>query len=144
LENHPETYLSYLAPRDHLIARIADDMVGIWQEDVTGLEPAGLDTLTSVEYGRLLDTYLDLSSSEVETALRRMIEGGDNELAFNLAIAAELRYPMTPGITQLKLEAGDRLRSAAQFFDPFKFVTYSEIMGVEHLPIPLESVGAGE
>ena len=55
LENHPENYLSFLAARDNVIARVADHMVGIWREDVTGLEPEGLDTLTSVEYGRMLE-----------------------------------------------------------------------------------------
>ena len=34
---------------------MADHATGIWWEDVTGREPEGLDVLTSVEYGRLLE-----------------------------------------------------------------------------------------
>ncbi len=139
-ENHPQAFLGYLAPRDHIINRTADHMVGIWQEDVTGREPDGLDVLTSVEYGRLLHLYLGLSAREVEKALRRMLDGGDNELALQMAIAAEARYPNNVKITRLKEEAGDRLRSSVQYFDPFKFVTYTELIGKEHQAIPAQPV----
>ena len=54
LQNHPEIFLSYLAAREHVIARIGYHMVWIWQEDAAGQEPGGLDNLTSDEYGRLL------------------------------------------------------------------------------------------
>ena len=140
LQSHPEAFFGYLAPRDHVIARVADHMVGIWQENVTGKEPEGLDVITSVEYGRLLELYLGLSANEVEKALRRMIDGGDNELALQMAVAAEARYPKETGITRLKEEAADRLRSSVQFFDPFKFVIYTEMIGKEHQPIPVETV----
>ncbi|MHA1600204.1 MAG: MBL fold metallo-hydrolase [Alphaproteobacteria bacterium] len=136
LQNQPQVLFGYLSPRDHIIARTADHMVGIWQEDVTGKEPEGLDVITSVEYGRLLELYLDLSSGEVKKALRRMLDGGDNELALQMAVAAESRYPDNAEITGLKEEAADRLRSAAQYFDPFKFVAYTEMIGKEHHAIP--------
>tara|TARA_R110000803_G_scaffold165468_2_gene229007 strand:- start:7 stop:633 length:627 start_codon:yes stop_codon:yes gene_type:complete len=140
LENHPEAFLSYLAPRDHIIARTADHMVGIWQEEISGREPQGLDTLTAVEYGRLLKVYLDLSQREIINALQRMLEGGDNELALQMAVAAELRYPDNEEIIRLAQNAADRLRSAAQYFDPFKFVTYTELIGKEHQSVPLKPV----
>ena len=89
---HPEAFIGYLTGRKHLIARIADHELGIWQEDASGREPAGLDTLTSVEYGRMLELYLGLSQNEVEDALGRMIAAGDNELALKLAVAAVSRY----------------------------------------------------
>jgi len=136
LQNQPQALFGYLSPRDHIIARTADHMVGIWQEDATGKEPEGLDVITSVEYGRLLELYLGLSAGEVEKALRRILDGGDNELALQMAVAAEARYPDNAEITQLKEEAADRLRSAVQYFDPFKFVTYTEMIGKEHRAIP--------
>lgn len=136
IQKQPTSLFGYLSPRDHIITRVADKMTGIWRENVTGQEPEGLDTLTSIEYGRMLDLYLDLSADEIETALVRMIEGGDNELALQMAVAAEQRFPSHNGITAQKADAADRLRSAAQFFDPFAFTTYSEMIGVEQQPIP--------
>ncbi len=136
LQDEPQAFFGYVAPRDHIINRMADHATGIWREDVTGREPEGLDVLTSVEYGRLLELYLGLSAGEVEGALRRMLRGGDNELALQIAVAAEARYPNRDEITRLKEQAADRLRSAGQYFDPFKFVTYTELIGKEHKAIP--------
>ena len=139
-QDHPQAFFGYLAARDQVIARAADSMVGIWREDVTGKEPGGLDVITSVEYGRLLDLYISLSASQVERALRRALDGGDVELALQMAVAAEARYSNSAGITRLKEEAGDRLRSSVQFFDPFKFAVYTELIGKEHRSIPAEPV----
>ena len=138
LQNHPEALIGYLTGRDHLVARVADHLVGIWQEDVTGTEPAGLDTLTAIEYGRMLELYLGLSARQVEGALRRMLDAGDIELALQLSVAAERRYEDSEGIRALKEEAADRLRARAQFVDPFAFVAYTELIGKEHKPIPAD------
>ncbi len=138
LRNHTDAMLGYLAPRDHIIARVADQMTGIWRENITGQEPDGIDTITSVEYGRMLEVYLGLSAKQTEKALRRMLDGGDNELALQMAVAAETRFPNNTKITKAKIEAADRLRSAAQYFDPFAFVTYTEIAGKEHPSIPAQ------
>ena len=138
LQNQPHVFFSYLAPRDPIIKRMADRFVGIFWEEVTGRDPGGLDVLTTVEYGRLLDLYLGLPAYMVAKALRRMLDGGDLELALQMAVAAETRYPNNGAITLLKEEAGDRLRSVAQYFDPFKFVVYTELIGKEHKSIPAE------
>jgi len=136
LQDQPDVYLSFLAARDNVIARTTDHMVGIWQEDRTGQDPQGLDTLTSADYGRLLDRYLGLSAAQTAQAIRKMLRGGDNDLALKFAIAAEQRFGPTRALTGLKQEAADRLRSAVQFFDPFRFVTYTEMIGQEHPPMP--------
>ena len=139
LQEHPGVFFGYLSSRDHIISRFSDHLTGMWREEVTGQAPEGLDVITSVEYGRLLDLYLDLSVKEVENGIQKMLNNGDNELALQMAVAAEARYQNNEGITALKLKAADRLRSAVQYFDPFKFVTYTELIGKEHLPINLES-----
>lgn len=136
LNKHPEDYFSFLAPRDHIIARVADHMLGIWQENKNGQEPEGLDNLTATEYGRFLEKYLGLSTGVVADALQKMISNGDNELALKMAVAAETRYGADASIQQLKTEAANRLRSSAQFFDPFKFVVYTEMVNLEHKPMP--------
>jgi hypothetical protein len=97
---------------------------------------AGLDTLTAVEYGRLLELYLGLSKGQVEQALRKMLAAGDNELALKLAVAAVDRYADAKGLRALEVEAADRLRARAQFMDPFAFVAYTELSGQEHAAIP--------
>ncbi|MEO1222500.1 MAG: hypothetical protein AAFY42_14395, partial [Pseudomonadota bacterium] len=122
----------YVAARDHVIARISDKMTGIWRENRDGDDPLGLDTLTLIEYGRMLDLYLDLSEGDIEDGIERMIAGGDNELALKMASAAHRRFPENEDILALRTEAADRLRSATQYFDPFRFTTYTEISGRSH------------
>jgi glyoxylase-like metal-dependent hydrolase (beta-lactamase superfamily II) len=136
LINHPEAFIGYLAPRDAVIRRLGDSITGIWREDSTGREPRDLDVINSVDRGRMLDRYFRLSSREVVNGLRRMIDGGDLELALETALAAETRYPSNAAITQMRREAADRLRSQSQFFDPFKFTVYTEIAGREHPGMP--------
>ena len=136
LRDDPKAILGFQSPKNHIIARLGDHMLGIWQEGVTGKEPVGLDVITSVEYGRFLELYLGLSVHDVEEALRAMLDGGDYELALQLSVAAEARYKDKAGIIQLREEAADRARSAVQFLDPFRFVTYTEMAEKEHPPIP--------
>ncbi|MEY1554350.1 MBL fold metallo-hydrolase [Yoonia sp. R2331] len=139
LATHPEAALAYAAARDNVIARVADQMVGIWREDRTGQSPEGLDTITTVERARLLKDYLGLNEAQVAKGLRRMIAAGDNELALQMAVAAEQAFGTAPRITESKGAAIDRLRSVAQFTDPFRFTAYSEIIDCPHpaMPAPL-------
>ena len=65
-----------------------------------------------------------------------MLEAGDNELALQLAVAAEKRYDDSDGIRRLEVQAADRLRARSQYIDPFGFVAYSEMIGREHAAIP--------
>ncbi len=139
LKENPAAFISYVSPRNHIIARTADHMIGIWQENKTGREPEGLDTITSVEYGRMFTDYLDLSPAQTADAIRQMLDNGDNELALKMVMAAEIAYPDSTELTSLKEEAGDRLRAATQFLDPFRFVVYTQMINQEHKPMPLPS-----
>ncbi|WP_415715913.1 MBL fold metallo-hydrolase [Roseibium sp.] len=136
LVGQPELYLPYSASRDSIIARTVSKMAGIWREDRTGQSPGGLDVITSAEHGRMLEIYLGLSSSQVAGVLKRMLAHGDNELALQFAVAAEQRYGAKTDLISLKEEAADRLRSTAQYLDPFKFTAYSEIIHRPQQPMP--------
>ena len=140
IEDHPDVFLGYLAAYEAAIGRIADSMTGIWQEDVTGQAPAGLDVVGSVEYGRMLSDHLSLSPRQIETGLQRMLDAGENALALKMAVAALVHTPDNQAYRRLRNEAADRLRSANQFFNPFKFTTYTELRETEHPPIPTDAV----
>lgn len=132
LLDEPETHLSYLSPRDHVIARIADQMTGFWQEETSGEFPTGLTSLTVEEYGNLLQTYLGLSERAVRNGIEAMLNAGDNALALHIAVTAERQYGSNPDLTELKETAADRLRASAQFFDPFEMITMTEIIDRAH------------
>lgn len=136
LLEHPEAFLGYVAPRDHIIRRLGDSYTGIWREDSTGLEPRDLDTITRIERGRALDMYFNLTRSQTVEAIEAMLDNGDLELALETAIAAETRYPADARFADLRQTSADRLRAMVQFFDPFKFTIYTEISGREHPGMP--------
>lgn len=136
LAAHPEVTLAFVAARDNVIARVADELVGIWREDHSGQSPEGLDTITANERARLLTGYLGLGERQVVRVLKRMITGGDNELALQFAVAAEHAFGATGDITEVKAEVADRLPSIAQFTDPFRFTTYSEMIDRPHPAMP--------
>lgn len=135
LKEHYEIYIGFLAQRNNIISRMVDQMTGYWHEDKTKLEPQGFYSLTSVEYGRMLSLYLNLSEREISNGLQMMIKNGDLELALKLSIAALNRYPNSLDIKRQKEESADRLRSMSQFFDPMKFSVYTEMIEKEHRPI---------
>ena len=141
MQNHPEVFLGYITARRHIIARLADHMIGIWQEDSTRQQPEGIDNITAIEYGRMLDYYLDLSEREVTNMLEKMLDNGDFELALQMAVAAEQRYDNND-IRRLKERAADRNRNRGQFTDPFRLVFYTEMIDKEHKPIPANTIPA--
>ena len=132
LEKHPELFIGYLAQRKYVIARMVDKMTGYWHENKTNEEPRGFFSLTSVEYGRLLQMYMNLSESNIVSSLEDMLKNGDLELALKMSIAALVVYPDSDELLEKKEEAADRLRSVSQFFDPMKFAVYTEMIGQEH------------
>ena len=131
LEKHPASFTGYLAQRDYVIDRIIHQSKGYWVEDKTGNEPKGFNTLTTLEYGKLLKVYLNLSENEISTALEKMIKNGDLELALHLSTSALREYQNSKAIKELREESADRLRSMSQFIDPMKFTVYGEMIGKE-------------
>ena len=134
LASAPNIMLQYYDPRDHIIARVADNMLGYWREDIEGAYPEGLDTLTVKEYGRMLELYFGLSHREVANGLEAMINNGDNELALQMAVAAQRRYGDRSRLVALKQLAAQQLQAKTQFLDPFKFTVYGEMAGRPHRP----------
>ena len=130
LETEPQAWLGYLAGRDHVIARLADAMVGIWQEDRTGRAPEGLFNITLTDRANLLSRYLGLSRGQVTDAIAAMLDAGDNELALQVAVAAERDFD-SPRLRDLQQRAAANLRAANQYLDPFKFAVFARIAGAE-------------
>lgn len=136
LVENPDLYLVYMAARDTLILRVVDKLTGFWREDKTGQSPEGLDVITAVEHGRMLEKYLGFSAPQAVAFVQRMIDNGDTEMALQFAVAAEQRYGAEPAIIAVKEDAADRLRSAAQYLDPFKYTALTEIIGRPQHPMP--------
>ncbi len=129
------TWIPYLAFRGPFIDRVYDQTVGYWHPDL-----GGMFALTDKDFGMLLTDYLDLSSDQVQSALQKMIDRGEYELAAKLLMWIETQYPGNREFMELKKKVYILLKEKSMELHPLKFVIYSETIGDEtpQLTLPNE------
>ena len=127
-----ETHLQFLILRENFINRIYDQHVGYWQWDLTGM-----DHLTQKEYGALLTHYFGLSEKNIISALEKMMQSGDYELALKTSTWALTQYDSSE-IKALREQTFLKLKEKYQFANPFKFFIYSELAENETPQLDLE------
>jgi glyoxylase-like metal-dependent hydrolase (beta-lactamase superfamily II) len=132
LLQQPETHLQFLVLRENFINRIYDQHVGYWQWDLTGM-----DHLTQKEYGALLTHYFGLSEKNIISAIEKMMQSGDYELALKTSTWALTQYDSSE-IKALREQTFLKLKEKYQFANPFKFFIYSELAGNETPQLDLE------
>jgi len=113
--------LPYLIWRETFIDRVYVQTVGYW-----GPQLQGVDYLTAANIGAAFSHYLRLSQEDIAVAIERMIQGGDHELAGQVADWALSQYPNSVRLKQVRQEAFLKLKEKWQLIIPFKFVMYSE------------------
>ncbi|MEE8135577.1 MAG: MBL fold metallo-hydrolase [Thermodesulfobacteriota bacterium] len=132
LLQQPETHLQFLVLRENFINRIYDQHVGYWQWDLTGM-----DHLTQKEYGALLTHYFGLSEKNIISAIEKMMQSGDYELALKTSTWALTQYDSSE-IKALREQTFLKLKEKYQFANPFKFFIYSELAENETPQLDLE------
>jgi len=125
LLQQPETHLQFLVLRENFINRIYDQHVGYWQWDLTGM-----DYLSQDEYGALLTHYFGVSEKKMISAIEKMIQSGDYQLAVKTSTWALTQYDSSE-LKALRKQAFLKLKEKYQFINPFKFIIYSEMAGDE-------------
>jgi len=132
LLKQPETHLQFLILRENFINRVYDQHVGYWQWDLTGM-----DHLTQKEYGALLTHYFGVSEKNMISAIEKMMQSGDYELALKTSTWALTQYDSSE-IKALREQVFLKLKEKYQFINPFKFIIYSEMAGDETPQLDLE------
>jgi NAD(P)-dependent dehydrogenase (short-subunit alcohol dehydrogenase family)/glyoxylase-like metal-dependent hydrolase (beta-lactamase superfamily II) len=130
LREHPAAVGPYLAIRDHFLQRLYHTRTGYWQPDGQGLEPiaphqraAALDLLAGGEPDRFAGTA------------RTLLAQRDHALALEITTAGLARHPGHPELTQLRQQALHRLMERHQLQEPFRYLIYAELAGVELGPV---------
>ena len=96
-----------------------------------------MDHLTQKEYGALLTHYFGLSEKNIISALEKMMQSGDYELALKTSTWALTQYDSSE-IKALREQVFLKLKEKYQFANPFKFFIYSEMAGDETPQLDLE------
>jgi glyoxylase-like metal-dependent hydrolase (beta-lactamase superfamily II) len=130
LREHQVAVGPYLAIREHFVQRLYQQHSGYWQPDGQGLEPIG-----PADRAAALDLLAGGRPEQFAAAARTLLAQRDAALALEIANAGLVSHPEHAGLTQLRTEALYRLMERHQLQDPFRFLIYGELAGVELGPV---------
>ena len=130
LREHPVAVAPFLVIRDHFVQRLYQQHSGYWQPDGSGLEP-----VSEAERAAALDLLAEGKPERFADAARVLIEQRDAALALEIATAGLTRHPQNADLSRLRREALYRLMERHQLQDPFRFLIYGELAGVELGPV---------
>jgi hypothetical protein len=130
LRGHPAAVGPFLVIREHFVQRLYHQHSGYWQPDASGLEP-----VSPAERAAALDLLADGKPERFADASRTLLAQHDAALALEIATAGLSRHPENADLAQLRQQALYRLMERHQLQDPFRFLIYGELAGVEIGPV---------
>ena len=130
LRSHPEAVMPYLLMRDQFVTRLQRQRTGYWQPDLQGLE-----VVSAADRARALALLAGGEERSFVRAGGSLLESGDDALALEMAEAGLASFPESARLRALRQRVLDALRARHQLLDPFKFIVYSELRGVETAPL---------
>jgi glyoxylase-like metal-dependent hydrolase (beta-lactamase superfamily II) len=133
LREYPAAAGPYLAIWEHYVQRLYQQHSGYWQPDAQGLEPIG-----PADRAAALDLLAGGRPEQFAAAAETLLAQRDAALALEIASAGLVRHPEHADLARLRTQALHRLMERHQLQDPFRFLIYAELAGVE-----LEPVAAG-
>jgi glyoxylase-like metal-dependent hydrolase (beta-lactamase superfamily II) len=130
LREHPAAVAPFLVIREHFVQRLYQQHAGYWQPDGSGLEP-----VSAAERAAALDLLADGKPERFADAARALLAQRDAALALEIATAGLSSHPQNADLALLRLQALYRLMERHQLQDPFRFLIYAELAGVEIGPV---------
>ncbi|MBO0838541.1 MAG: hypothetical protein J2P28_23925, partial [Actinobacteria bacterium] len=130
LHQHPAAVVPFLVIRDHFVQRLYQQHAGYWQPDGSGLEP-----VSAAQRAAALNLLADGRPERFAEAARALLAQRDAALALEIATAGLTSHPQDADLTVLRRQALYRLMERHQLQDPFRFLIYSELAGVELGPV---------
>jgi glyoxylase-like metal-dependent hydrolase (beta-lactamase superfamily II) len=126
LRESPGTVLPYLAIRDNLVKRVHHQRTGYWKSGGEGIEH-----FTPAEWAHALDLLGRGREDAFTSTAAELLESGDEAIALKIADYGLLRYPASDPLTALRRTILYRLVDRNQQLDPFKFIYYAGLAGLE-------------
>jgi hypothetical protein len=129
LASRPAAVLPFLLMRDNLIERLEQQRTGYWKADGEGME-----VFSRQEWAGALGLLADGREEPFVRAANSLWQRGDHGLALRMAELGLAAHPGSQPLTAARRRALDGLRARYQF-NPFKFIIYSEVAGIELPPV---------
>jgi glyoxylase-like metal-dependent hydrolase (beta-lactamase superfamily II) len=130
LREHPTAVGPYLIMREHFVQRLYHQHSGYWQADGRGLE-----AVDAADRAAALDLLAGGRPELFASAARTLLDQRDPALALEISSAGLVRHPEDAGLADLRQQALYRLMERHQLQDPFRFLIYAELAGVEIGPV---------
>jgi glyoxylase-like metal-dependent hydrolase (beta-lactamase superfamily II) len=129
LRDEPVAVVPYLITRDHFAERLYRQHTGYWLPGRQGMEP-----VSDADRAAALD-LLAGGHGQFVAAAAALIERREPALALELIEPGLLRYPGSAELARLQHAALRRLAELNQQLDPFRFLVYAELAGLEIGPV---------
>jgi glyoxylase-like metal-dependent hydrolase (beta-lactamase superfamily II) len=126
LREHPTAVVPYMVTRDHFVQRLYHQHTGYWQADGQGMEPVG-----PAERAAALDLLAEGRPDRFAAAARTLLARRDHALALEVVTAGLARHPDAAELAALRQQVLYRLMERHQVQDPFRYLIYAELAGVE-------------
>jgi glyoxylase-like metal-dependent hydrolase (beta-lactamase superfamily II) len=130
LRDHPTAVVPYLVSRDCFISRLYHQRTGYWEPDGQGIDPR-----SPAERAAALDLLAGENAEAFVNAAATLAEQGDLTLALEILTPGLLRHPESTELADLRQAVLVRLMDERQLSDPFGFLFYAELAGVELDPV---------
>lgn len=130
LRQHPEAVLPYLLLRDNLVKRVHRQRTGYWQPDGEGIEDVPPE-----DWALALDLLAVGDEDRHAAVVRALVERDHLAVALRIADLALRRHEHSSTLAAVRQDVLVRLLERHQAMDPFKFIVYSGMSGLE-LPRP--------
>jgi glyoxylase-like metal-dependent hydrolase (beta-lactamase superfamily II) len=129
LRDHPGAVVPYLVVRDNFVNRVYHQNTGYWKADGEGVE-----RFAPTEWAAALDLLGGGTEDAFASAGQDLLDRGDHAIALQLVDYGRLRYPDSGRLDGIRRQILYRLVERHQQLDPFKFVIYAGMAGLE-LPV---------
>ena len=129
LQDHPAAVLPYLVIRDNLIKRAHHQRTGYWKSGGEGIEH-----VAAAEWAAALDLLAGGRHDSFTSAAAQILDQGNEALALTITDHGLLNYPGSGPLAALRRAILYRLAERHQQLNPFKFVYYAGLAGLELPP----------
>jgi glyoxylase-like metal-dependent hydrolase (beta-lactamase superfamily II) len=126
LREHPLAVIPYLVTRDHFIQRIHRQRTGYWH-----FRGDGVEQFTPAELAAAADLLGGGTAAAFHTAATALTGRGEHALALRVLDLGLLSHPAAAELRDLRHGVVQRLVEQNQLLDPFKFVYYTGLAGLE-------------
>jgi glyoxylase-like metal-dependent hydrolase (beta-lactamase superfamily II) len=130
LHDHPTAVLPYLVIRENLIKRVHHQRSGYWKSGGEGIEH-----IAPADWAAALDLLSGGRHDAFTETATQILDCGDEALALKIADYGLLAYPDNGPLRVMRQTILHRLAERHQQLNPFKFVYYAGLAGLE-LPPP--------